>query len=433
MVNYDEFHQINDKIQIENQRNLDCIYRICQSINNTRTICQNSEIILTELDEVFLKKIKLTKKDIPFLFLAVALQTLRWILLPSLQLDFQQISKEDRLNSNEYRKNGILQGERSGSRYEKIKINEILSNNATKRQDETIKYREKLNGKPQYKYLSWLEILLHAVPYDAMEGSEYILIRSKSILNKVTFESPIGTRLYGKNHHVATIGHDPVLGWFFGTLNIMSGMITFCDLQTYPVISNVQLDKWNQHIDYMHPISIPQMINYCIGSFREDPKRLPAAVARQAMHMKSDALTKDGLPIPLLTPDKAQKLIDKGWNSNEAKRLVEQSMQNVAVIGSQFVIAEFINEVIRSVYFIIDGSNGDYNFSSVKIEKILRISSLIAEVSNIAIVSTIRNLSMLDIGGYISLFHQIVLDNKTRHEIEDEFIRNNFEKIIQEV
>ena len=431
-MNYDRLRQLNNEIFDETKQNSKNMQNACASIHNTREICQNSEFVLTQLDEEFLKRVKLTKKDLPFLFFAIALQTLRWILLPSLNLDFQQISNNDRLDANEIKKAGILKGERSGQRYEKPKINEIKARNPLKYQDESTKYREKLRGNSQHEYLSWLEILFHAVPYDAMEGSENILIRSKNILNKVTFESPLGKQLYGKNHHVATLGHDPVLGWFFGTLNIMSGMITFCDLQTYPVISDVQLDKWNQHIDYLHPSSIPQMIQYCIGSFMEDPKRLPAAVARQAIHMKSDALTKDGLPIPLLSPDKAQKLIDKGWNSNEAKRLIEQSMQNIAVIGAQFLVAELINTVIRSVYLMINHTDDEIQYSAVKVEKILKISSLIAEASNVAVVVATQNLSLMDIGGYISLVHQIFLDNKTRHEIEDEFIKNNFEKIILE-
>ncbi len=431
-MNYDRLRQLNDEIFDENKQGLRNMQNACVSIHNTREICQNSEFILTQLDEEFLKRAKLTRKDLPFLFFAIALQTLRWILLPSFNLDFQKISKYDRLKANEIKKTGPYQGQRSGRSLEDLKINEIKRKNLLKYQDEERKYHQKIRGDSQYEYLSWLEILFHAVPYDAMEGSEKILIRSKNILNKVTFESPLGKQLYGKNHHVATLGHDPVLGWFFGTLNIMSGMITFCDLQTYPVISDVQLDKWNQHIEYLHPSSISQMINYCIGSFMEDPKRLPASVARQAIHMKSDALTKDGLPIPLLTPDKAQKLIDKGWNSNEAKRLIEHSMKNITAIGSQFIIAEVINTIIRSVYLMINHTDDEVQFFSAKVEKILKISSLIAEASNVAVVVATQNLSLMDIGGYIGLVHQIFLDNKTRYEIEDEFIRNNFEKMILE-
>ena len=120
------------------------------------------------------------------------------------------------------------------------------------------------------------------------------------------------------------MGHDPILGWIFGTMNIASACITFCDLQTYPVIQSAWLDKWGQNIDYLNKSSVAKMVKYCINSFREDSKRIPAAVARQAIHMQSDKYTKDGLPIPLLTPDKAQKLINEGWNSNEAERLLSK-------------------------------------------------------------------------------------------------------------
>lgn len=431
LKNYSDLQRLNDEIYKESEELRSQQGIIVQNIDRTINICGNNQQIINSIERDFLNKTKLQKKDLPFLFLATALQTLRWILLPSLDLDFTQISKEDRLNANDNKKNGLLAGKKSGQRYEKPEIDKAIRGNEDEYSKEVDEYRNKLKGKGKYCYLSWLEILMNPVPYDAMVGSENINIISKNLLGRTTFYSPIGKQLVGKNHHVATLGHDPVLGWVFGTMNIVSSRITFCDLQTYPVIKNVQLDKWGQSIDYLNKSSISEMICYCINSFQEDTKRIPAAIARQAMHMQSDKFTKDGLPIPLLPPDKAQKLINEGWNSNEAERLLKKATKNAGVIALQLTIAELINMIIRSIYLFMFPDEG-ISFNKVKIEKILTISSLIAECSNVAVVVATRDISKLDIGGLISLLHQIVVDRNTQLKIEMEYIKNEFRALVME-
>lgn len=428
---YNDLLRLNDEIYEDSKKLSFEQEKVVHSVDRTVNICENNRQIIDLIENDFLKKTKLQRKDISFLFLATALQTLRWILLPSLDLDFSQISKDDRLNANDNKKTGPLAGNKSGQRYEKPEIYKTIHENEDKYKNEVDEYRNKLRRKGEYQYLSWLEILMHPVPYDAMSGSENINILSKSILGKTTFISPIGKQLVGKNHHVATLGHDPVLGWIFGTMNIASSRITFCDLQTYPVIQNVQLDKWGQTIDYLNKSSISEMIVYCINSFQEDTKRIPAAIARQAIHMQSDKYTKDGLPIPLLSPDKAQRLINEGWNSNEAERLLKKATRNVGVIAAQFTIAELINMIIRSIYLFMFPDDV-IRFNKVKIEKILTISSLIAEGSNVAVVAATRDISKLDIGGLISLVHQIAVNKNTQLEIEMEFINSEFRTLVME-
>ena len=429
--NYSDLLKLNDAIYDDGNELSSQKEKIVYSIDRTVSICENNQQIINSIENDFLKKTKLQKKDIPFLFLATALQTLRWVLLPSLDVDFSQISKDDRLSANDNKKSGPLAGKKSGQRYEKPEIYRAIHENEDKYNKEVNEYRNKLKGKGEYHYLSWIEILMHPVPYDAMAGSENINILSKSILGRTTFSSPIGKQLVGKNHHVATLGHDPILGWVFGTMNIASASITFCDLQTYPVVQSVQLDKWGQSIDYMNRSSVSEMLKYCINSFHEDTKRIPAAIARQAIHMQSDKYTKDGLPIPLLTPEKAQKLINQGWNSNEAERLLKKVTKNAGVIAAQFMIAELINMIIRSIYLFMFPDDG-IRFNKVKIEKILTISSLIAEGSNVAVVAATRDISKLDIGGLISLVHQIAINRNTQLEIEMEFINSEFRALVME-
>lgn len=431
MNDYKELLRINDEILQESLELGEDKLKIYKSMGRTKLICENNQTIISDIENKFLVQTKLRRKDIPFLFVAIALQTLRWMLLPSLDMNYSQISKEDRLNANDNKKSGPLAGKKSGQRYEKPEIYKEIHKDNSKYQNEVEEYRKKINGQGKYNYKSWLEILMHPVPYDAMLGSEKISIVSHNILGKVTFNSPIGKQLVGKNHHVATLGHDPVLGWIFGTLNILSSRITFCDLQTYPVIQSVQLDKWTQEIDYLNTSSIGEMIIYSIESVKEDGKRLPAAIARQAIHMQSDKYTKDGLQIPLLTPDKAQKLIDSGWNSNEAERILSKILKNAGVVASQYIVAELINTIIKWVYLLMF-SEEDININKVRVEKILALSSIIAETSNIVTVAITRDISKLDIGGLISMVHQIATSKEVQLEIEMEYIRNEFRSIVME-
>lgn len=426
-MDYDELLTLNQEIYEDSCElfNDNTAYR--NQLNKTSLIAQNNQIILADIEREFSQKVKLNKKDIGFLFFAAALQTIRWILLPKLDSNFEKISKQDRLNANENRTYGINEGQRSGKRYEKPAINHYEESHSGKYAKETSLYQDKLNGNSNYKYQSWLEILSRPVPYDAMRGSKSIMITgSESVI------STYGSELCGRNHHVATFGHDPVLGWFFGTLNIASGMVTFCDFSTYPVIRSNNLNCWEQRIDDLHPSSIPAMLDYCIKSFQEDPKRLPAAVARQAIHMQSDKYTKDGLQIPLLKPETAQMLIDKGWNSNEAERLMNHIGKNIGIAATQFAVAHLINLLIKAIYMFFNPEEGSIAFNSVKIERILTISSAIAESANLLTVVATKNLDMLDVGGIINLVWQVAFDLKTRAAVEREFINQRlYEKIME--
>lgn len=427
-MDYNSLRKMNESIYQKQSDLLSVKEKIDKSITSSADLCKNSNEIILQIENDFAQKIKLTSTDIPFLFLAVALQTMRWILQPKLNLNFRQIPKDERLSANEIKKNGINSGKRSGSHYEKPEINKYKNSHLDKYSQESTEYRNKLKNRGKYQYLSWIEILFKPVPYDAMVGSENIAIKGFS-----SVISPVGKQLYGKNHHTATLGHDPILGWIFGTMNIASAMITFCDLQTFPVIRNNQLDNWEQQIDYLHPSNLIKMFNYCINSFSEDSKRLPAAVARQAMHIQSDKYTKDGLQIPTLSPELSQKLIDKGWNSNEAERLIKQAAQNIKTVGIQFSVSIMINLLIRSLYLFFNPNINDVDYSALKIEQILTISGIIAETSNITAVAVTRDINRLDIGGIISVLNQIAFNIKIHNEIEREFLREKYYKKIMEV
>ena len=58
-------------------------------------------------------------------------------------------------------------------------------------------------------------------------------------------------------------------------------------------------------------------------SIAENNGRLSVAVAKQSIHFLVDKFCKTGLPIPFLSAEKAQELIEKSWNSVEAAAAIK--------------------------------------------------------------------------------------------------------------
>ena len=56
---------------------------------------------------------------------------------------------------------------------------------------------------------NWQNILLASVPYDAVKGG-----------------AQFDAGLAGTTHRFRTLGHDPIMGWIFGPVNILSDSLT---------------------------------------------------------------------------------------------------------------------------------------------------------------------------------------------------------------
>ena len=371
-------------------------------------VAHNAEIIIDDIDAQFARATKLNKTDITFLFVATALQCARWILLPSLDLDFKQTPPSERMTSQQ----GAQIEQKQQKAFLKEHENEAILSSAM-------------------GYFGWNEIIGAPVPYDAMKGSEQF-----SILGDF---SPVGTQLYGKNHHVATLGHDPLMGWIFGTMNIMSRTITMKDFSSYNVEmydrsmvdgSLILFKDRRQYITTTPPTSLPIIVGQCIHSFTEDNKRLFAAVARQGMHLASDQFTKMGLPIPMLNAARAQSLLEMGWNSAEAEKVIKKLGKNLAVVGAQAGLSILINFIVKSLHFLyFDGdveNQAELDLYEVKTRKILSYSNAIASGSNILYVALSRDISKLDIGGIMVTIYRLISDGNLIKSIKKEFLENQW-------
>lgn len=401
-------------------------------------ITENAREILDDIDAEFEKITALDETDEIFLWVAVMLQTTRWMLSPKLKLPHLEeqdlhVAIEDRLTDKEKNHKGNeYQDKSSGRYYEEEKINEYLEKHQ-KKADESRKEYHGDKGRDT-KYRTWIEIMLRAVPYDAMyamDGQEDLIPFIEGINAYIESEERYAN-ITGKNHHTATLGHDPVLGWIFGTLNIMSSTISFCDFSSYRVIQKKgQLDKWGQAINYAEPVGICSLFEEGYLSTLEDYKRLPAAVVRQWIHFESDKYCKEGLPIPLLSivdPEKAQELLEKGWNSIEFAKLVKGDLKQ---IGGNAILSVLINAILYAIYVFLYDSGETVEIKEVKVSKILRTANVISSSSNVVYTFATKDCANLDIGGIGSTLLTYFTSTRFIGQIKREYIENQFDKLVQ--
>ena len=355
--------------------------RVAEVAHNSRKISEN-------LDAEFERQTGLDKTDIKFLFFATALQIGRWVVVNKVNQYTTEKMSSSRLKDND---SSIKKMER----------------------EERDKYREKHDGKWEHnkskKYPTWLEIVYDGVPYDVSIGSPQF-----------------GVNMEAGYHRVHTLGHDPLLGWLFGTMNILSSTITLDDFRTYKV--SAQPKHWEYQTNVLDGFRM------AIESIKEDDKRLPAAIFAEAIHLKSDAFTKNGLPIPVLemfTPDLAGKLYKSNYDSLCL-------MKDIAVVGTQAIGTILINMVISLIHglYYDPEKYSSRDVYEVKTRKIIMYSNLISTASNViwvggnTIVGNESAWKNLDIGGIIMTMYGLVTDIKFIQSVKEEFVLGGFCNVI---
>lgn len=398
-MNLEELRQQREQLDAHSDQVLDHMQALIDESERVADVAHNARQINDDIEREFEQKTGLNKTDVAFLFFATALQCVRWILMPSLDYNFTKTPNTERKEAAQ------------GGAIEKKAQKEYLRDNG----DTTVKESNK-------NFFTWPELIQAPVPYDAMAGTQDIVI--SGVTDK-------GKNLCGKNHHAATFGHDPLIGWVVGPLNIMSRKITFTNALTY----NVDL-TWPASQKVTTKSSTLEMLTDCIESAREDDKRLVAAVAKQGMHLASDKYTKMGLQIPglsLISPAKAQELLKKGWNSEEAKKLLTLVSRDAAIISAQAMCSVLINLIIKTIHLLIyDESIGiERTLYEIKTRKILLYSNVIASSSNVLYVAIQKDISKLDIGGIAVTLYRLINDTNFIRKVKEEFIQQRWHELIQ--
>lgn len=243
--------------------------------------------------------------------------------------------------------------------------------------------------------------LTGSVPYDAFKKEGFL----------------DNTGISGANHRQTAIGHDPLLGWVFGTANILSETVTKNDflLKTYNTILIGNEYKINGKSN---------IVNVFDSSFQrtmENYTDLLLAVGKHAVHLSSDAFTKMGLPIPVintLCPNLTSTLLKNGIDTYS--------------IGRGIALSTFINWIIAAVHglFYNPDKYASRDMYEVKTRKILSYSNVIASGSNVLYVAFTKDLTKLDVGGLIVTLYRIITDYRFIQEVKKEFISTQYKNLI---
>ena len=366
--------------------------KIKVAFDNMDVIASESERVATidissswqEAELEFEKITGLDKSDILFLFFATALQTLRWLFADRIGKGFDP---ETRLKEDDKTIKDAIK--KSNDDYQKS-------------------HGDWDNGESSKGYKDWQNIIFSKPPYDTIKGS-----------------AQFGLGLNGQNHRYKTLGHDPLLGWFFGTVNIMTDTATMNDLKTFDI----------ENGEFVRRTTLYKAINDCISSAREDWHRVPAAVFAEGVHLKSDDFTKIGLPIPTLSFFN-EKLAEQLCKFHYDKLCMQKDLKN---IGKQIEISCFINLIVSAFHSLFyDPEKEDIKLYEVKTRKIMMYSNLIASTSNIlyTVIATTCFKSKtayqkIDIGGLIVTMYRLISDSEFILRIKREFIVNKINKKIQ--
>ena len=223
---------------------------------------ENLDKVLEDIDREFAEKTGiLNKKDQIFLWTAVALQISRIYIV-------SEITKIENAGKGE--------------------LEEYLK----KFQEEMFKKFQNTNDGINQEYRASLkQILTNKVPYDATDGGRKFGI------------------FKGANHRFATLGHDPILGYIFGTANILTNTITTVQL---PLVLSY-------HVQYNEIYGNPQITKLASTGLmflkveeriKEDKITVALALIKQIIHIGTDLYTPKGIQIPganLVLSKKMQK------------------------------------------------------------------------------------------------------------------------------
>ena len=367
----DAMRNLNSEMYTEGLEIVKELNSVANSYSRLAHITRNIDDIIMDLETQIDKATGLNKTDIKFLFFATALQCIRQYCLTDFKppLSDQEAAKRTIGHHVEH-------SFRNGSLYHPTKEMIITS----------------------------------PVPYDAMIGS-----------------GDFDLGLSGRNHRLKTLGHDPVLGWVFGTMNILTSTLTNNKFNSYHIRTDNKRDIIKMKADM--GLIIKYSTDRLLNEGWEGKECVAIALAKQYIHMCSDIPTKNSLPIPIvatLSEEAAIEIAKAGIN-----------LGSVITVGKQAVGTTLINSIIAAVHGFCNDGKTSSKLHEVKTRKIISYSNVIASTSNViyvAMSSALGNQSAwrkFDVGGLIVTIYRLFNDKKFIKQVEEEFLRDEmYNKII---
>ena len=364
-------------------------------------VAHNAPELINNLDEEFQSITKFNKIDIEFLFFATALQCTRQYFLS----DFKE-----RLNDKDAAKKTLGK--------KKFDPHDLEA-----RKEAGFAIRHHKLYAPSLE-----EIILHPVPFDTTKGCKEF-----DELNPF-----INTGYLG--HRAGAIGHDPILGWLFGTANIATSTLTGWNMNSFHIFSKTGIGggdflKYNARTDKVLSYTWHKLLNEGL----KGKTIVATSLIKEGVHLSSDVYSKKSLPFPIIS------VIDPQIASELA--LYGVDMGNIKTIGKQASLSIAINMIIGMIHRMIYSPEKDCNkdLYQVKTRKIILYSNLIASTSNVLAVEIAhsigaitgnaklmeKSLKKLDIGGLLVTVDRLIKDTSFINKMKQEFIINNFNKMIE--
>ena len=386
MNRFDKLRESSKKSFEEYNNEADKLKVLSDDAKRVAKISKNAGTIIRDLDDEFTNATKLTKFDVEILFVAVAMQCTRQLILNALN------KRTDDKTAAKKVKGGIKEKSLRQHRFYQPSLQEIISS---------------------------------PVPFDTVFGAK---------------KFDLG--LSGLNHRIKTLGHDPLLGLIFGTANIATSTITINPgFESYHVITgqnqlNRSLDKIAYRANTYKVFEYTK--NAILFEGKEGKEKIAYSLVKEVVHLASDVQSTSSLPLPgisALSVETAQSLATWGLDFGNAIKF-----------GEQAVFCELINSLVGYYHMLfydrsIDGSKKLY---MVRTRKIIRYSNIISSLSNVICVafSTLagietinkraitKSLGKLDVGGFLITVYRILNDRKFKNEIKKEFIKEGFKDVV---
>lgn len=376
-----------------------------------------------EIENDFKEQTGLNKTDAIFVITAIILQMIRQFLQPSLDFD-AFIDMKNRKSHNE---TADIEKENS---YNKKKADKKKS----KAENDTSKGS-------RYYYASVEEIgdIAH-VPYDVISGTKNYNVK-----------------LNGMNHRVKTLGHDPWLGYLFGTCNILTNTMSLGKDNGFRTL-HIRKDISGRPTAVAEA-SMSKMFEYAVKRYKESKATIGLAVIKQGYHIKSDEYSKEGLSLPFLQlfldSDIIQELCECGIDYAK--------LDFIGTVSKQTIFAEVINYVIsvaHRIAIVCEKNNKEditkeellqslkesATLDEVRTRKIIVLSECIASAVNVIVIAGIEvgaarseneklmeeAAKRLDIGGYISTVIHLFSDIRFISKIKKDFVAKVIEENYQE-
>ena len=241
--------------------------------------------------------------------------------------------------------------------------------------------------------------------------------------------------LSGKNHRFKALGHDPVLGLIFGTVNTMTNTVTVANGGLY-------LTTYHVHIGMGQAFGRPTLIDKIDAKANtaimfekaieriqtEGTTPLLVALKQTIIHQLSDIRTEQSLPIPFLS-----------YLSPNAALLASKigiDQLNVKLFTKEAGLSMLINTIIKAIHAKAYDEKTDVSRELYKARtvKILYYSNLFATSSNLLIafvraaMGDERAFNKIDYGGTVVTFYHLLNDPITIAKIQEEFLLSNIEK-----